>query len=653
MPLRVWQAKNTNHLDSQEECERLRELSFRVVLNAAERTRSSDGKLILSLAGGRKTMSADLQRAGQVFGAHAWLHVVGQDQLPERLRSAEPTVFTAPLTESEAASVTPIWVGSARRSELLDVHIEGHRVTSRRFPLTDAGPASFSSENPSVSGFHLCEFEAPTEAPLWKEVEHRERSSIELMGNFLSDLDRDDHRGNWRSLYRLSPRQIESLRRTRLSVEHTALLRRLPKADLHRHIGGCLRLESQVVVARAVWSAMKPAERHKALTRVSTLLKLADAGVSWPWNWPALLSDDAEHPYSRSHRCAALLLNAPLEALKLNLYTVTEPRVALKHTHPNGFAAYERPGELTGSAILQHPAALDPYAQAIVAEARDEGLTYLELRGSPHKYDRRQPGRFLERLRHALYAAGANDCPDTSSARQQGAVISPTIGFIWILDRRQPERIGSIVEHAVAARRSMPDFLLGLDMAGDEGTHTPERFAEAFTPAFKECLRVTIHAGEGEAAENIWQAAYHLHADRIGHGLTLAEHPALRERFRDRDICLELCPTSNVEVVGFRDPSIPESAMYPHYPIDTFLSTGVPFTLCTDNPGISRTTLAEEYLTASRMSEQFSLWQALSVMRDAYVHAFSGAATRERLIRSADATVYRILSSSDLDQAFS
>ena len=62
-------------------------------------------------------------------------------------------------------------------------------------------------------------------------------------------------------------------------------------------------------------------------------------------------------------------------------------------------------------------------------------------------------------------------------------------------------------------------------------------------------------AGEGESPENIWQAAYHLHADRIGHGLTLTANPQLAARFRDRGICLELCPSSNREVVGFADPA--------------------------------------------------------------------------------------------------
>lgn len=168
--------------------------------------------------------------------------------------------------------------------------------------------------------------------------------------------------------------------------------------------------------------------------------------------------------------------------------------------------------------------------------------------------------------------------------------------------------------------------------------------APDFLSAFANCLPITIHAGEGESAENIWQAAYHLHADRIGHGLTLAQHPQLAARFRDRGIALELCPTSNREVVGFADPAHPASVQLPAYPLRPFIDLGLPVTLCTDNPGISRTTLAGEYLTAARMTpDGLTLWECLALMRQAFVHAFLPSAEREVLIKQADERVFALL----------
>jgi adenosine deaminase len=101
--------------------------------------------------------------------------------------------------------------------------------------------------------------------------------------------------------------------------------------------------------------------------------------------------------------------------LEWNLYGATEPRVGLNARGGPGFNVYEQPGELSGSALLSHPAAIAPYAERLVPQAIDERLVYVEFRGSPQKY-----GDGLEFLRafhsavgRALQARGRKvDVPD-------------------------------------------------------------------------------------------------------------------------------------------------------------------------------------------------------------------------------------------------
>ncbi|HXF47491.1 MAG TPA: CRISPR-associated ring nuclease [Burkholderiaceae bacterium] len=605
LPLRVWSAAGTDQLATQAECDHIRELTLRVVMCAAERCR--DGQLVLSLAGGRKTMSADLQSAGAIFGAQAWLHVVGPEPLPEPLRKALDTqLFAHPLPAGLAGAVTPLLVGRGSRNELLDIQLDGRRVDSTAFPLALAEPA-LSWPLPADG------------ATLAAEIDRRLREGSRLFGNFLGALARAQQRENFRSLYRLPPARIDELRRTPLSDAHRDWLVRLPKADLHRHFGGVLDLPAQRRVGRAIWDALTASERASALATVRPLLEASD---DWPWDWPRLIGTA-----QRAACAAALLVESADEALARNLYGVTEPRLRLKARR--GFEAYERPGELTGSAVLTHPAAIEPYVEAVVAQARAEGLAYVELRGSPHKYRPDDPGGFLRELRTALARAGG------------GVDRAPRFGFVWILDRRQRDRIPAVIGQAVAAHRELEDFLLGLDLAGDEGTHRPEELACHFAAAFRQCLHITIHAGEGEPADNIWEAAYHLHADRIGHGLTLLDNPRLTQRFRDRGICIELCPTSNREVVGFRDPAVPGSEALPDYPLRGLLEAGLPVTLCTDNPGISRTTLADEFLAAARMGGGLTLWEALGLVREGFVHGFLPAPERARLLARAEQEVFQ------------
>ena len=611
--LRIWQAAQTDQLDNQQECLEMRELIVRACLKAHDY--ANRGQVVLSLAGGRKTMSADMQWAASLFGCQALLHVIGAEykNMPPALQQALPELFTRPFDSACCQAIVPLVIGQNQRSDLLDIKMdEAEPVHSDRFPLPLAEP-----NQPLIW---------PVEnTHLQQELIAREKASSRLFGNYLLEISRNERHENWRSLYRLPPRRIDQLRNTLLTEQHRDWLISLPKADLHRHLGGCLDLAAQRRVAKAIWQSLKPDEKTQALQICQPLLDKTD----WPWQWPEQL----KNPVTRSHNSAALLLQASTEQLQQNLWGVTEPRFALKDHH-YGFTAYERPGELTGSALLSHPASIKPYALAIVEQAIAEGLAYVELRGSPQKYG--DGLVFLQQFHQALTAA-LESLPIANK---------PQFRFIIIADRRASATVlQQTINLSVTAKQQLPDFMVGLDMAGDEQQTQPEQIASLFTPAFEYCLPITIHAGEGEPAESIWQAAYHLHADRIGHGLTLNDNNNLAQRFRDRNICLELCPSSNREVVGFYDPRYPVSQNYPQYPLLELWNKGLPLTLCTDNPGISRTTLAEEYLTAAAMTHyQLSLWDVLAMVKQGFVHSFLSGSSKEILLKQVDAQLYQLLS---------
>jgi len=608
--LRVWQAANTDQLASQHECELIRELILRSCLRAHEY--AAGGQVVLSLAGGRKTMSADMQWAGSLFGCQALLHVISADGLPKDFREATPGVFAQPLPAVWAQQLTPLIAGQSNRSELLDINDDRVApIRAKDYPL------------PWPQTGTIAQFTA-VDNTLGAELKQRERDSSRLFGNYLQAISREESHENWRSLYRLPPARIERLRNTKLRPEHRDWLVKLPKADLHRHLGGCLDLESQRRVADAVWQNLSAGQRAQAMKHCQTLLQQQH----WPWNWPKYLAVAGR--LNRSHNTAAILLHASPDQLQHNLWQVTEPRSALKDRHPGGFAAYERPGELSGSALLGHPAAIRPYAEAVLQQAATEGLVYLELRGSPQKYAA-DGLAFLKQFQQAL-----TSLPNPTEIQFR---------FIVIADRRaESDELKQTIDMAVQAKQALPDFVVGLDMAGDESRTKPEQIAHLFTPAFAACLPITIHAGEGESAESIWQAAYHLHADRIGHGLTLNDNPKLAQRFRDRNIGLELCPSSNREVVGFFDPNEQETQEMPHYPLLELWRQGLPLTVCTDNPGISRTTLADEYLSAARMNDaNLSLWDTLAMIKQGFVHAFIPGQEKEILLKKIDRRLYQLL----------
>lgn len=618
-PLRIWQATECDRLSTADECKEMREMLCRVVLLAHEKTQP-DGQLLLSLAGGRKTMSADLQWAGSVLGAHHLLHVIGPEPLPAALLDADAELFSKPLHPDWVSEIRPIIVGSGGRSELLDLEIDGVRLESSRFPISIADP--------------LCSWTGNEYEPqLADAISMREEESAQLLGNYLKVLGSQEVYQNWRSLYRLPPQTINKLRHTNLTKTHLKWLCNLPKADLHRHLGGCLGIAAQKKVAAEIVNSMTQ-EQHLHAKR-----DIAPIVATWPNDWPDRLR--AFTPLARAERCAVILNSLTTSELESILFPEEYPRVALKSTHPEGFKAYELPGELTGSAVLAHPAALLPYAEAIVAQCRKEGLSYLELRGSPHKYDSLDPSGFLRRFKEALELAGATIAHEPVKNFENA---SPVIGFVWILDRRHStEQIRQQIEIATVPDANTEGFLLGFDLAGDEGTKAPNMLAKGFLPVFQRCMNITIHAGEGEPADNIWRAAYELHADRVGHGLSLAGSKPLLKRFRDKGICIELCPSSNIEVVGFFDPQRPGTESYPKYPLREFMNEGIAVTLCTDNPSFSNTTLAEEFVIAARLVDGISLWEVLALIRKGFQKAFIDAETLDALMKHVDNQLYTML----------
>jgi adenosine deaminase len=103
---------------------------------------------------------------------------------------------------------------------------------------------------------------------------------------------------------------------------------------------------------------------------------------------------------------------------------------------------------------------------------------------------------------------------------------------------------------------------------------------------------VTIHVGEegGDfGREEIGEVIEALQPNRIGHGILAAGDPELMAALRERDIVLEICPTSNLLTKALAD----EEAVRTTF--RAFADNGVPFTIATDGPEMMRTHLRDEF----------------------------------------------------------
>ncbi|NJN80415.1 MAG: adenosine deaminase, partial [Anaerolineales bacterium] len=108
-----------------------------------------------------------------------------------------------------------------------------------------------------------------------------------------------------------------------------------------------------------------------------------------------------------------------------------------------------------------------------------------------------------------------------------------------------------------------------------------------FKEAKQSGLHVTIHAGEWGPAENVREAIENIGAERIGHGVRVLEDDSVVALAKERGTVFEVCVTSNFQ-------SGVVSSLEAH-PLPTMFEKGLKVTINTDDPSISRITLANEY----------------------------------------------------------
>ena len=135
------------------------------------------------------------------------------------------------------------------------------------------------------------------------------------------------------------------------------------------------------------------------------------------------------------------------------------------------------------------------------------------------------------------------------------------------------------------------DALVGFGLGGPEVGVPRPQFQPHFEAARAAGLRSVPHAGETTGPETVWDALRLLGAERIGHGTTAAQDPALLAHLAEAGIPLEVCPSSNVATRA-----VPALA---DHPIARFRDAGVTVTVNSDDPPMFGTSLNREYEIAA------------------------------------------------------
>jgi adenosine deaminase len=146
-----------------------------------------------------------------------------------------------------------------------------------------------------------------------------------------------------------------------------------------------------------------------------------------------------------------------------------------------------------------------------------------------------------------------------------------------------------VLDYAIQGQKQ---GVIGIGLGGNEVDAPPEPFGDVFQQAKQMGLRSIPHAGETEGANSVRGAINELQADRICHGVRSVEDMNVVTELVERQIPLDICPTSNIRLNIY-----PTMSQHPFRNLDEL---GVKVTINSDDPSIIGSSLCDEYIAVAR-----------------------------------------------------
>jgi len=261
-------------------------------------------------------------------------------------------------------------------------------------------------------------------------------------------------------------------------------------------------------------------------------------------------------------------------------------------------------------ALLQTRDALTMMVEDVFEQLRRDSVLYAELRFAP--------------LLHTSGGLRPEDVVDIIDAATEKMVWRTGIEARLILCTLRHYTEAESLTTVGLVQTFRDRRVVALDLAGDEAGYPLQPHIAAYRYAHKHGLRTTAHAGEARGPESVWETLRALAPERIGHGVRSVEDAALTDHLRRSEVHLEVCPSSNVQIVE----SIPT---WPGHPIDRLRQAGVSVSINTDTRTLTPTTLTREY---ELLCQHFKWTPAMLLASNvaALRHAFLDEATKASLL---------------------
>lgn len=258
---------------------------------------------------------------------------------------------------------------------------------------------------------------------------------------------------------------------------------------------------------------------------------------------------------------------------------------------------------------LQTYDGLEQAAYELVMDAAKDDVAYIEVRFAPMLSTNK--GLTCKEVIESVV------CGLKKGERESGTYASA------IVCAMRHHSLEQNMEMLKAAKPFVGNGVCALDLAGDESAFPTKLFRELFIQAKEWEIPFTIHSGECGSVDNI-REAIELGAKRLGHGIALEKNSELRQLCKEKEIGIEMCPTSNLQTKAVDS--------LESYPLKQFLEEGLLVSVHTDNRTVSGTTMEqEEKLVKERLQISDEMW--LECTKNAIQTAFASEEIKEELMR--------------------
>ncbi|GGI04134.1 MULTISPECIES: adenosine deaminase [Mammaliicoccus] len=224
--------------------------------------------------------------------------------------------------------------------------------------------------------------------------------------------------------------------------------------------------------------------------------------------------------------------------------------------------------------VLQTKGSLEKAVIDVAQQSHHDNIKYIEIRFAPLFH--MDKGLNLKEILEAV----------NNGATKAESLYQIKVNMLVCGMRHHENKTNIDLFTEVNALKNETRHVVGFDFAGPEEAFPTSAIQEAIQYSNHSNSHLTLHAGECGCIHNIIEGI-ELGARRIGHGVAAISDDTALEYIKNRNVLLEICPTSNLQTKAIQTLA--------ELNIRKLIEQDIPFNINTDNRTVSSTNLNTEY----------------------------------------------------------